>query len=74
MTSRNQFQEGDQIPSPSPQCEKCIHVRTCVIYRLMGTALASNFSDEEAALKSPVKVGDIAKICELYERPTVSSE
>jgi len=52
-----------KINTPSPDCGKCMHFRTCVIHRLVGQGLASQFNEH---IQSPVRVFDLAKICDDY--------
>lgn len=57
----------NDIPSPKPECERCVHVNVCLLYRAVGSLLTNNFEEKSDNLAAPFKVGDLAKICTKYE-------
>lgn len=67
-TKWNLTREGqkvhDEIRAPSPDCRKCNHFPTCIIWRFVAQQLMPQFAEGG---QMPFKIEDVAKICNFYE-------
>lgn len=52
----------EEIIAPSPDCKKCNHFGTCIIWRFASQQLMPNFPDKS----EPFAIGDLARICKYY--------